>query len=211
MTSRRAVRPYSSRVRAERAEKTRLAILAAARHVFLRRGFNATTVEAIAAAARVAVPTVYVAFGSKDRILSAVVADAGSDADIRALATRAVSAADPEARLRGAAKVMRLILEREGELLDLLLRAGSDEPALAEAWRQMHENRRVTLTRALQPLSDGRRLARGIDLVRAVDTVWALSSPELYRLLVRERGWTAAAFERWLADASVTLLLHGST
>lgn len=196
-------RPYSSPVRRRKADATRAAILAAARRLFASSGYQPTTIEAIAAQAEVSVPTVYFVFGSKTAILTALVAGAGGDPDIRALARAATSETVPRRRLEKAAHVMRVILEREAELLDLLWQAGSGHPDLVAAWRQMHANRHATLTAALGPVLADRPSARR----RAVDVAWALSSPETYRLLVRERGWAPAAFERWLADSLITQLL----
>ena len=42
----------------------------------------------------------------------------------------------------------------------------------------------------------------------AVETVWALTSPELHQLLVRVRGWTRHRYTRWLAESLDTLLLR---
>ena len=196
-------RPYRSAVRRRQADATRAAILAAARRSFVESGYQPTTIEAIAAQAEVSVPTVYLVFGSKVAILTALVAGAGGDPDIRAQARDATAETDPARRLRKAAHVMRVILEREAELLDLLWQAGSGHPDLVAAWRQMHGNRHTTLTAALEPVIAGRPSARR----RAVDIAWALSSPEMYRLFVRERGWTAVAFERWLADSMIRELL----
>jgi hypothetical protein len=36
--------------------------------------------------------------------------------------------------------------------------------------------------------------------------VWALTSFDLYRLLVRERGWTAERYEAWLTQALIQRL-----
>ena len=60
---------YHSERRQEQAEATRQAILDAARALFIERGYAGTTVADIAAAARVAVPTVYVSVGPKPAIL----------------------------------------------------------------------------------------------------------------------------------------------
>ena len=60
---------YRSERRQEQAEATRQAILDAARALFIERGYARTTVADIAAAARVAVPTVYVSVGTKPAIL----------------------------------------------------------------------------------------------------------------------------------------------
>jgi AcrR family transcriptional regulator len=196
-------RHYTSIVRTRQAEATRAAILAASRRLFLSSGYQGTTIEAIAAQAEVSVPTIYLAFGSKVAILTALVDGAGGDPDIRALAAKAMSETDPVRRLHKAAHVMRVLMEREADLLGLLWQAGSGHPDLVAAWRKMHANRHTTLTAALGLVVG----ARGpVERKRAVDIAWALSSPEMYRLLVLERGWSPAAFERWLADALVSQL-----
>src|SRR5690348_13433861 len=75
-------RTYNSPTRQAQAGATRVAILDAARQVFAESGYAAATIEAVAAAAQVSVPTVYAVFGSKPRLLAALVADAGSARDI---------------------------------------------------------------------------------------------------------------------------------
>jgi prophage antirepressor-like protein len=142
--------------------------------------------------------------GSKVGILSALVATAGADPEIRALADDARRESDPAHRLRKAARVIRVLMEHEGELLDLLWQAGSGHPELVEAWRQMHRNRHETLTSALEPIVLKLKPAARR---RGVDIAWAISSPEMYRLLVTERGWSPDTFERWLADSLVSQLL----
>ena len=42
----------------------------------------------------------------------------------------------------------------------------------------------------------------------ALDTVWALASPDLHRLLTRTRGWTREQYCDWLAESLATLLLR---
>lgn len=193
-------RPYNSPVRARQAEATRQAILAAARRLFAETGYQAATIDGIAALAEVSVPTVYAVFRSKQGILAALVAGAVGDPGIRRIAAEADAATDPERRLRLAARVMRLALESEAELLEVLWQAGSGNPELLQAWRQMHANRRRRLAEVFAPI-----LPAGSDPF--LDLAWAYGSPELFRLLVQERGWTAEQFEAWLADELVKL--HG--
>lgn len=199
-------RPYSSELRDRQAEATRQSILRAARRLFARSGYQATTIEKVAAAARVSVPTVYLTFGSKVGILTTLVATAVSDPDIRAVADQTRRETDPETRVRKAAHVMRMSLEREQELTELLWQAGSGNPELVAAWRQMHANRHRTLGDVLRPVFAARRW-RAAERESALDVVWVLGSPELYRLLVTERGWRPEQYEDWLAGAMVRDLL----
>jgi hypothetical protein len=42
----------------------------------------------------------------------------------------------------------------------------------------------------------------------AVDALYAIGSPETYRLLTVDRGWSPARFERWYADTMARLLFE---
>src|SRR5919199_2381242 len=65
-------RRYDSPRRREQAAATRREILEAAERLFVRHGYAATTMAAIAAEARVALKTVYVTFETKSGVLRAL-------------------------------------------------------------------------------------------------------------------------------------------
>src|SRR3954454_15680491 len=65
-------RAYDSPRRREQAAATRREILAAAQRLFERQGYAATTMAAVAAEARVALKTVYLAFETKSGLLRAL-------------------------------------------------------------------------------------------------------------------------------------------
>src|SRR5690242_12563627 len=87
MTENQKKRRYHSTRRQAQASETRQQILAAARSLFITRGFAGTTMEAVAQEAGVAVETVYVAFGSKRTLLARLVdrAVGGDDEPIQIL------------------------------------------------------------------------------------------------------------------------------
>jgi AcrR family transcriptional regulator len=205
--SRHRPRRYSSPTRRAGAEATKRAILAAARKVFTSSGYSAATIDAVAAAAEVSTPTVYAVFGSKAALLSALVADAGSDSDIRALVERTLNETDPRRRVSGAAKVVRTIIQRESATLALLREAGTGRPELEVARRQVHEQQRAALARAVRPIAERGELARGMSAAEAAATFAAIASPESYAFFVDELGWSGARWERWLANAAIRLLL----
>src|SRR5436190_14618390 len=66
-------RKYSSTVRDEQAARTRARILDAASELFLERGYARTTMQDIADLAGVARDTVHASFGSKARVLTALI------------------------------------------------------------------------------------------------------------------------------------------
>lgn len=201
-------RRYYSPRRRQQTEATRRAILEAARRLFREHGYQATTLHAIAQEAAVAVPTLYAVFGSKPAILSALVKSAGADPDIRALAQESFEESNPVRQLRLAVKVMRSILERDADIVDLLWQAGEGDSDLAAAWRQGHRQRLARLGELMGVLASKEALKPELEIETATEILWSLSSPEVYRLLVRERGWTPQRYEDWLAATAMTLLLR---
>lgn len=206
-TSDRTSRQYHSPRRLEQAEATRRAILQASRTLFAAHGYQGTTLQAIAQAAEVSTPTIYAVFGSKAAVLSALVKSAGADEDIRALSREAFAATDPRLQVRLAARVIRAIQERDPDIVDLLWQAGGSDPDLVAVWRQSHRQQLARLGGIVELLAQKQALKPELTLERATDILWALASPEMYRLLTRERGWTAQQFEDWLTESVTTLLL----
>ena len=103
-------RRYDSSKRQEQAEQNRSAVLQAARHLFLERGFAATTMPAIASAAGVSVQTVYKVFGNKPRLAKAVfdVAMAGDDEPVPMLQRASLGRVRDERDPRTAPAVRRV-------------------------------------------------------------------------------------------------------
>ncbi len=44
-------------------------------------------------------------------------------------------------------------------------------------------------------------------MTRATDILWTLNHPDLWHLLVGERGWSAEDYEEWFADTACAQLL----
>lgn len=206
--SNRTTRRYTSPRRAQQAEATRQAIIQAARALFARHGYQATTIQAIAQEAGVAAPTLYATFGSKAAILSALVKAAGADESIRAVARAAFDEPDPRRQLLLAAQVVRSIHEYDADIEDLLWQAGGGDPDLAAVWRQSHQQQLRRLGELVGILAQKEALKPGLTIETATDILWVLASPENYRLLVRERGWAPQRYEEWLGETATTLLLR---
>ena len=185
----------------------------AARTLFLDRGYAATTIEAISDVSDTPQATVYRLFGSKLGILKAVldVSIAGDDqaiamADrpqVRALDT----ARDPESTLAGFAALLRGLMARTAPVHRILEDAArSDQAAaalLADIARQRHQGQR-RITRAL---AGTQSLRPELSEREAADIIHALASPELYRLLVDDRGWNGDKYEQWLTAILTDQLL----
>ena len=188
-----------------RTRRTRAAVIDAARSLFLERGYAATTIEAISEAADTPQPTTYRLFGSKTGILKAVidVAIVGDD-DAVAMADRPqvrelLAEPDPRDRLDRFAALLRDLMARAAPVHRLLADAArSDQEAavlLTDVARQRHDGQR----RLARSLARAGHLRPGLRERDAADIIHALASPEVYGLLVLDRGWTDERYEKWLA------------
>jgi AcrR family transcriptional regulator len=206
-------RRYDSPRRSEQARETRRAILEAARLLFTERGYGSTTIGAVAGQARVAAETIYAAFGNKRSILAELVdvSIAGDDAPVpileRPWVLRLREEPDPRARLRILARNGRSMLERSTPILEVLRGAAATDPEIAGLWRRYKAQRLEGQRVLLGIVTEGGGLREGLTPDTALDVVFTLGSPETYGLLVGDRGWSPAAFERWYEDALARLLL----
>ena len=113
-------------------EGKREAILDAARKVFLDIGFGATSMDAIAVAAKVSKQTVYNHFGSKEELFAAMIRST-CDRMVTAF-EQAAKSGKPELTLRGIARqVISKVLDRDRlSLYRLLMAEGQRFPELGQ-------------------------------------------------------------------------------
>jgi AcrR family transcriptional regulator len=218
MTSRQVnrPRPYDNSGRAAQALRTRRRVIAAAHELLLEQGYAATTISQIARRAGVSAETVYKAFGSKAALTKQVydVALAGDDEPVpmrdRPEIQAMLAEPDPRQKVASYAALARQLGARLGPLLAVLLGARATDPDLDAFARTTADERLAGTTALVGHLADAGALRPGLDPERARDLLWALISPELYLLLVVERGWPPENYERWLAGAIADELLDGS-
>lgn len=205
------VKPLSRRDRKARA--TRRAILDAARRLFVAHGYVGTTIQAIAEEADVAVQTVYAGFTNKRTILAEVldVTIAGDDAEISVNAREWMrpvwEAPTADERLRGYAAAVRQIMDRAGDVFTVVTSAAEVDPEAVALSNETESRRRAGAASVVDAVLAVGRLRADLDRERAVDVLWLLNSPAVHRQLVRRSGWSAAEYERWLADSMVSQLL----
>ena len=86
--------------------------------------------------------------------------------------------------------------------------AAQVDPAVEELWqrieREFYDNQKAIV----ETLQRKRALKRGLDVERATDILWTLNHPDVWQLLVGQRGWTADDYERWFADTACEQLLR---
>jgi len=200
-------RLYKSLVRQRQAGDTRLRIVEATRQLLQSEGYAGMTVEGIAQRAEVSAQSVYAIFKSKTGILTELLDQSTFGPDYEDAVRRALSARDPETRLRLAAPIARQIHDAQSATFDLLRGAGVVAPALAKLERQRERLRYERQERMINSLRDARRLRPALDYTTARDIFWMLTGRDVYRMLVRERGWSSQKYEGWLADTLVHSLL----
>jgi AcrR family transcriptional regulator len=204
-------RKYNSAARQAAAQRNRDSILDAAEKKFLNQGYFPTTVAEIAVDAGVSPETIYKTFGGKPGIVHAIYT--------RGLAgTGRVAAYERSDDMRLHEKDPVSLMQKWGQLTAEVASALTPILLLVRSTAATDEN-----MAALQAESDSQRLERmrhnalflqsrgflrpdvGID--EAVDVMWTCSSPELYDLLVLQRGWSLDRFGRFVASTMTSALL----
>ncbi|MFT4212984.1 MAG: helix-turn-helix domain-containing protein [Microbacterium sp.] len=185
----------------------------AAQRLFVQRGYGPTTVDAISAESDVPPATVYRLFSSKLGILRALVdrSVAGSDnaaplADQPA-AQELFADPDPASRLTGFAAICREVNARTEPLYRILVSAAESDPDAAALLRERARHRGAGQDQIARSLAKAGALVPGMRERDAADIIHALMSPEVYRLLVTDRGWTPQRYEQWLAQTLIDQLL----
>lgn len=211
-----ARRSYHSPARQAKAAATRARVIDAARDLFTARGYHGTTVPDIAAAAGVAVETVYRVCDGKAGLLADAVRAAVAGGAERAQtpvterpAIRAmIEEPDPARVLERYAATQPGIWSRVGPLLRVLDAAADSDPALSELRDDLSSERHNGLRDGLGRLLEARgALREGLDAAHAGDIVYAVCGPDTYRALVGDCNWTKAEYRTWLTDTLIDALL----
>jgi AcrR family transcriptional regulator len=204
-------RSYDASSRQEQARQNRDRIIDAAEHRFLRDGYVATTINAIATEAGVSADTIYKAFGGKPGL-------------VRAIRARALEGEGPvpaeqrsdEAQMRESDG--RRVIETWGTLtaevaprvvpILLLMRdVATTEPDGKTLLDEMDADRLRRMTDNARRLRAAGHLRADVTLAQAADIMWTYSAPELYELLVLRRNWSPKRYGRFIADAMIDALL----
>lgn len=203
-------RRYDATSRRQAADRTRAAILDAARELFAERGYAATPMTAVAERAGVALDTVYASVGRKPELARLLIETAISGsgqavpAEQRDYVQAIRAAPDAATKIARYAAAITAMGPRLALVLGIVQQAPG-EPELARLWHQIAERRRANMRLFVADLASAHPLR--LDPDEAADVVWATNSPELYQLLVGQRGWTPQRYERFLTDTWRRVLL----
>lgn len=197
----------AGRRREARAKRTRARIVAAASALFLERGFAATTVEAIAAAADVAPATIYQAFGTKAAVLARVldVAIAGDEAALPLLHRDWVTEArrEPDAIRRLTLVIAGAvgISARTAALKTVMRDAAATEPAIRDLVA-VDDVRRMETQRALLEIGLGHPPTES-----ELASFYLAVNSHSYDLAASRLGWEETTWRDWLIQTLTRTLL----
>jgi TetR/AcrR family transcriptional regulator, regulator of autoinduction and epiphytic fitness len=206
-------RSYDSSHRNKLARQTRLQIIEAARRLFVLHGYSGATMESIAKEASVAVETIYASFGSKRSLLAQVIGVAlvGDNEPIPLLQREGPIAVmrdtDQKRQIQRFAEDMAEIMGRMAPLFEVMRAAAKSEPDIAEMLQKMLAERAEAMKVFIKALMQNGPLQSELTIEEAADTVWVITSGEVYTLLVVNRGWSIEKYRQWLANALTKLIL----
>ncbi|HBY96299.1 MAG: TetR/AcrR family transcriptional regulator [Ardenticatenaceae bacterium] len=206
-------RKYDSSRRQAQAQATKIQISEAARSLFFERGYAGTTIEEIANEAGVSKESVYGIFGNKQSILAFLldVAVGGQELPLPVIQQPAAQAImqerDQRRQMDRIAQVCGEVLSRAAPVFAIMHTAASTEPEIRERVRHLHKERLENMASFFRHVAANGPLREGIDEKSAGEIVWALTSPELFNLLVTELSWSKEKYSQWLADILIRVLL----
>lgn len=200
-------RSYDSPKRRRQAGETYRRLAASARRLFAEQGYAATTIEAIARDAGVAAQTFYATYGSKRRVLFALLEELEREADLAALGRDlAASSSDPRRQLRHVVDFNVRLFDGAGDVIETIRAAGSADSDLVSLWREGEERRREGQAPIVRAWAEAGVLGQGLPEGEAADILWALTGSDTFRLFVTERGWPVDRYADWLGTTLERLL-----
>jgi AcrR family transcriptional regulator len=206
------VKPQPGR-RARKALENRRRMLDSAEALFTRDGYAATTMNAIADEADMAVQTLYAVFGTKRAILTELIdARVAGDDHAGSLPDREDWQAmerEPDAhrQIELFASIATRIGRRSAAINEVMVAAAGADPEIAALYERQREDRYRDERRLARSLARKRALRQGLSEAQAADIIWAIATTRTYRALVHERGWTTDQYQHWLADLLARALL----
>lgn len=205
-------RRYDSTQRRQQAQQNRARVLQAARQRFLAQGYAATKIAEIARDAGVSVETVYKTFATKAGVLKALfdVSVAGDDDPIpmaqREVIQKVLDAPEATRKIAIYAEHLASTMPRSAPV-QLLARDGAASSADAAAvWKQIRDETLTAMKMFAADLGKTGQLRVSPAVTR--DVLWTYHAPELYELLVLERGWSAARYGEFITAALTDALLR---
>ena len=193
--------------RAEYAEATRRAIIAAARELFAKRGYTATKVDEVAALARVSPATVYAVAGGKQGLLHTLVDDWTQAPEVDDAYRAIESSNTAEAVLDTVASLTRRMRRDWGDVMRNVLATAPLYSTAATNLRIATKRYRAGLRAAAVRLADFGALKSDMTVDDATDVLWFYFGYAGFFTLMDDNSWSSERAERWLREMAALSLL----
>ena len=203
-------RRYDATRRQDQARRRQQAVLDAAQVLFFEHGYAATTIAGIATAAGVSPETVYKTFGGKPGLVRqlrarALLGTGAVPAERRSDRLRDLS--DPRELVRGWARLAAEVAPRVAPVLLLVRDASVVDATMRELSDELDADRRRRMRANARALARSGHLRRGVTPAMATDIMFAVSSPEMYDLLVVRASWSLSRYARFVESTITNALL----
>ncbi|MGW4944646.1 TetR/AcrR family transcriptional regulator [Actinoplanes sp. NPDC004185] len=193
--------------RAEYAQATQEAIRAAARELFLTKGYFATRVEDIARTARVAPATVYAVGGGKNGLLRDLIETTTRSPANQELLARLSAIDEPGTLITAIVDISAGKFADWSPLLRQVYAVAPQEPAVQESLELAHASLRNGLAVTGRRLAELGALRPGTDDARATHILWFHLSNTAYFTLTDDLSWSLPQAKEWLIERLTSALL----
>jgi AcrR family transcriptional regulator len=202
-----------ARQRGRRGAETRRRVEQAAAQLFVERGYHATSMQDVAAAAGVHVQTIYLAYGTKAELLRAAASWKVSEDEDPAIppherrwVRELIAEDDPREKFRLYVHHIRHLTEQWAPMRDVM-RAAAAEPEVAEKLAAMEHGRFQGPENLWPAIEQKGQLRQGVTAQEAAVLTYAVASPDTFRQLL-ERGWSWDRAEAAIVDTLARALLR---
>jgi hypothetical protein len=105
------------------------------------------------------------------------------------------------------AQVVAANLDQAAVVSEIMSDAAKTEPDFNRILQKLNKQRLEHMTLAVEQFAANGSFREEMDEVHARDTVWTLTSPEVFILLTQGRGWSKEKYAQWLTDMLTRALL----
>ncbi len=200
-------RPYRSTARNTQAAQTRSRIMASAKDLFESEGFELVTIEKIAHAAEVSIPTIYSLYQSKRGVLRALMDEVLPIEQFDVLVEKSVQEKSPKNRLCISAKIARQMYDAERTQMNVFRGAAVLAPEFKELEKEKEMRRYNRQEVTIKAMVKEKSLIKGLTETKARDILWAFTGRDFYRMFVVEQAWSSNDYEKWLAQLLINTLV----
>jgi AcrR family transcriptional regulator len=193
-------RIYNSKHRQSQTAITRGRILNCARSLFQSHGFEGVTIEQLAQAADVSMPTIYALFQSKRGVLRALMDEALPPEEFESLVRKFSQETSAKERFAITAQIARQLYDAECAQMDIIRGATFISTEFKALEHEREQRRYKRQEKSIKNMIDENALASHLSPEQARDILWAFTGRDIYRLFVIERGWTSHEYEKWLTQ-----------